>query len=101
MNDIEIVFMAGVLEHLLAGIDLVPRNERRPWPGPRRGIGNGELVVDGIRRHTSETLGDRERRRIGAEEQHALLGLEVRRLDDERRSIPVAARITKPLAQPL
>src|SRR5262245_11304604 len=47
VDDVEVVLVTGVLEHLLGGIDLVPGNERRPRPRPRRRIGNGELVVDG------------------------------------------------------
>ena len=101
MHDVEVVFVAAVLEHLLAGIHLGPRNQRRPRPRPRRRIGDGELVVDRVGGHAREALGDRERRGIGPLKDHAFLGLEVRRLDDQRRAFPAAAGIAEPLPQVL
>src|SRR5262245_20454061 len=101
VHDVEVVLVARVLEHLLLGIDLGPRNERRPRFGPCRRIGDRELVVDRVGRDAGEALGDRECRGVGVLEQHAFIGAEVRRLDDERRSVPVSARVAEPLPQPL
>ena len=75
--------------------------KRRPRSRPRRRIGDRELVVDRVGGHAREALGDRERRRIGSLKDHAFLGLEVRRLDDERRAFPAATGVAEPLPQVL
>src|SRR5437867_2291385 len=64
VDDVEIVFMAAVLVHLLGRIDLVPRDQRRPRPGPRRRVLDGELVVERVGGHAREALGNLEGRRI-------------------------------------
>src|SRR5207253_955673 len=99
VDDVEVVFVAAVLVQLLGGIDLVPRNERGPWPGPRRRILDGELVVERRRVDAREALGDLERRRIRALKHHAVVGPEVRRLDDERGPVTVAAGVAEPLTK--
>src|SRR5215510_13273973 len=48
VDDVEVVFVASVFVHLLIRIDLVPRDQRRPRPGPRRRVLDGELVVERV-----------------------------------------------------
>src|SRR6202008_660960 len=64
MDDVEVVFVARVLVHLLARIDLGPRNPGGPWPRPRRRILDRELVAQRVRVHASETPGDLVGRRV-------------------------------------
>src|SRR5436309_5438572 len=99
VDDVEVVFVAGILVHLLVRIDLVPWDQSRPRPGPRRRVFDGELVVERVGGHAGEALGDLEGRRIRVLKNHSIVAPEVARLDDERRTIPVAARIAQPLPE--
>src|SRR5215475_10462251 len=99
VDDVEVVFVAGVFVHLLIRIDLVPRDQRRPRPGPRRRVLDGELVVERVDGDAGEALGDLESRRIRVLKNHAIIAPEVGRLDDERRSVPASAGIAQPLLE--
>src|SRR5262245_65772982 len=57
VHDVEVVFVAHVLVHLLLGIGLHPWNHGSPGFGPRRRVVVCELVVDRVGRDAFEPLG--------------------------------------------
>src|SRR5262245_53769203 len=99
VDDVVVVLVTRVLVHLLVGIDPRPRNHRGPRPRPRVWILDRELVADGPRVDAREPLGDAKGRWIRVLENHAFVGPEIRRFDDQRVAIPAAARVAEPLAQ--
>src|SRR6476620_4727070 len=89
VHDIEVVFVAHVLVLLLFRIDLRPWNHRGPWLGPRRWIRNRELVVDAVGSDARESFRNLVCLSIRSLIHRAIVGSEVRRLDDERVAIEV------------
>src|SRR4030095_7434079 len=79
VHDVEVVFVAHVLVLLLLGIDLGPRNHRRPRFGPRRRVIDGEFVVDRVGRDARESLGDFVGLRVRSLIHGPIIGSEVRR----------------------
>ena len=66
VDHVVVILVTRVLVHLLAGIDLVPRNQRRPRLRPGRRILDREFIVERVRVHAREALRDLESRGIGA-----------------------------------
>jgi hypothetical protein len=61
VDDIVVVFMAGIFVHLFFRIDLRPGYNGRPGLGPRLGIFYPEFVIDGFRIDAAEAFGDTKR----------------------------------------
>src|SRR5688572_7129586 len=84
--------MAGVFVYLVLG--LRHRYRGRPFPREGRRVVDREFVLDRARIGAREALDQAHAFRRPPETD--LVG-EVRRIDDERRAFPAAARITEPL----
>src|SRR4051794_11617736 len=90
-QDVRQAVVALVASVLVNGtLRLQERHFSRPRPGPGRGVVHGEGVGDGVGPDAREALRHLDGRgRIP--EAHAIV--EVRRFDDERVALPVAARV--------
>src|ERR1700677_1177388 len=99
MDHVVIIFMAGVLVHLLTGIGLSPWNSGRPGLRPCSRILDRELVVERSRVDAREALGDTESLGIGSLKNHAVVGPEIGGLNDQRRALPMSAGIAQPLVE--
>src|SRR5436309_8896117 len=97
MNDVVVIFMTGVLVHLLVRIDLRPRNDSGPRLGPGFWILNREFVIESVSIDAAEALRDAKGFRIGILEDHPIVGPEIRRFDDQRIPFPMTARVAQPL----
>src|SRR5216683_2136945 len=71
---IVIVLVTGVLVHLLVGVDLGPRNDGGPGPGPCFRILDREFVVKRSSVDAGKALRDAESIGIGPLEDHAIVG---------------------------
>src|SRR5439155_7582723 len=68
-------------------------NHGRPGRGPRRGIREGNLVVDLVGRRACEAL---DHVQVLGRSEKAALRRKIRRLDDQRVSVPSTARVPEP-----
>src|SRR5688572_1565875 len=84
-----IAFVARVL--VQEAVDLVPGHLDRPWPCPRVGIGDGELIVDRLRVDSPEPFDEHHVLGRVAESGAPRLVGEIGGLDDERVAVPAAA----------
>src|SRR3989442_5526531 len=76
------------------GLNLLEINGDGPGPGPRSRVGEGDFVVDRIRRDTGEAFDDMQ---VFRRSQKVVLEGEVRGVDDQRCAVPSAPRVS---AQP-
>src|SRR5260370_42484760 len=93
IDDVHVAFAAGVLEEgPLGGLE---GKDGPPWFGPSRGIVNRKTVLNLVRGHSLEALGDLQSFGIGVPE--GSFRPEIRGLHDQCVAFPMAAPIPMPL----
>src|SRR2546428_7936972 len=95
VHDAVVAFVATVLPRVTPGLE--HRNLSAPRSGPRGRIGRRELVDDPVVAHAREAF---DHVQGGAGSLEGGLLVEVRRLDNQGVTLPPAARVAGPLADP-